>query len=336
MTTLTKSRPGTRAAKTPNVPETMRAAAIDRFGEPEVLTIHTLPTPVPDAQEVLIAIDTAGVGVWDAEMRAGWVPDGRPRFPLVLGTDGAGKIAAVGSRIRRFKAGDPVYSYSFYNPKGGFYAEYVAVAAEKVAHIPKPLDLKHAGAIPTTGLTALQGIDDALHLKAGETILIHGAAGGVGSLAVQFAKLRRARVLATATGEDGVEFVRRLGADTAVDGRREDIAAAAHQFEPGGLDAVLALAGGDALDRALEAVRSGGRLAYPNGVEPAPKKRRGIEIIPYNAVPGVREFEHLNRAVEQAKLKVPIAAEYRLAEAAKAHERLEAGHILGKIVLRIP
>src|SRR6266699_3213841 len=144
--------------------KTMRAAAIDRFGGPEELTIHVLPVPVVDRGEVLIALNAAGVGSWDAEMRAGWFPWGRPRFPLVLGTDGAGKIAAVGPRVRRLKVGDPVYSYSFANPKGGFYAEYVAVAAEKAAHIPRGLDLKQAGAIPTTGLTALQGIDDTLHV----------------------------------------------------------------------------------------------------------------------------------------------------------------------------
>jgi NADPH2:quinone reductase len=143
------------------IPKTMRAAAIDRFGGPEVLSIHTLPVPVPDAREVLIAVDTAGVGGWDADMREGWSPSGHTHFPLVLGTDGSGIVVAAGSRIRRLKVGDRVYAYSFDNPKGGFYAEYVAVLAERVAHIPERLDLKHAGAIPTTGLTALQGIDDA-------------------------------------------------------------------------------------------------------------------------------------------------------------------------------
>jgi NADPH:quinone reductase-like Zn-dependent oxidoreductase len=313
----------------------MRAAAIDRFGGPEVLTIHELPTPTVDDDEVLIAIHTAGVGPWDADMRAGWTPDGKPRFPLVLGTDGAGTVAMVGSRIRRFKIGDTVYSYSFYNPKGGFYAEYVSVAADKVAHVPDGLDLKHAGAVPTVGLTALQGIDDALHVKKGEYVAIHGASGGVGSLAVQFAKLRGAHVLGTATGEDGLAFVRRLGADTAVDGRRENLTEAARKFAPDGLDAILALAGGDPLERLLDALRSGGRLAYPNGVEPAPKKRPGIKVTPYDAIAGVREFERLNRAVEASALKVPIAATYPLDDAAKAHERLAEGHILGKIVLRV-
>jgi NADPH:quinone reductase len=130
-------------------------------------------------------------------------------------------------------------------------------------------------------------------------------------------------------------LARRLGADIAVDGRHEDIAAAARRFAPGGVDAVLALAGGDALQRCLEALRSGGRLAYPNGIEPEPKKRHGVEIISYDGTAGVREFERLDRAVEAAKLEIPIAAEYALADAAKAHERLAAGQVVGKIVLRI-
>src|SRR5260370_5119009 len=164
--------------------KTMRASAIDRFGGPEELTIHTLRVPAVEMGEVLIALEAAGVGSWDAEMRAGWFPWGRPRFLLVLGTDGAGKIAAVGPRVRRLKVGDPVYSYSFANPKGGFYAEYVAVAAEKAAHIPRELNIQQASAIATTGLTALQGIDDTLHLWKRETIIIHGGSGGVGTLAI--------------------------------------------------------------------------------------------------------------------------------------------------------
>jgi NADPH:quinone reductase-like Zn-dependent oxidoreductase len=312
----------------------MRAAAIDRFGGPKALSIHSLPVPVPDASEVLIAVDTAGVGGWDADIREGWWPEGRPRFPLVLGTDGSGIVAAVGSRVRRLKAGDRVYAYSWLNLKGGFYAEYVTVSAENVARIPRGLDLKRAGAIPVTGLTALQGIDDALQVKKGETVIVHGAAGGVGSLALQFAKLRKAHVVATATGKDGLALVRRLGADAAVNGRRDDIAAAARRLASGGADAVLALAGGKALTRCLDALKRGGRVAYPNGIEPPPRKRKGIRIISYDAQSGVAEFERLGRAVEAAKLQIVIAAAYRLADAAKAHERLARGHVLGKIVLR--
>jgi NADPH2:quinone reductase len=178
------------------VPTTMRAVAIDRFGGPDVLAVHALPVPILDSGEVLIAVHTAGVGGWDADIRAGWWPGGPKHFPLVLGTDGSGVVAAVGPHVRRFKRGEKVYSYAWNNPKGGFYAEYVAVRSEVVARIPVKLDLKHAGAIPTTGLTALQGIDEALQMKKGESVIVHGASGGVGTLAVQFAKLRGARVFA--------------------------------------------------------------------------------------------------------------------------------------------
>jgi NADPH:quinone reductase-like Zn-dependent oxidoreductase len=317
------------------VPKTMQVAAIDRFGEPTVLSIHTLPVPIPDADEVLIAVDTAGVGSWDADIRNGWFPSGKPHFPLVLGVDGAGIVAAVGSRVRRFEPGERVYAYAWNNPKGGFYAEYAAVSAKNTAHVPEHVDLKHAGAVPTTGLTALQGIDDVLHVRKGESVIIHGASGGVGSLALQFAKWRGARVFATARGNDGLAFVRRLGADLAVDGQHEDIAAAARGFASQGIDAMLALAGGDALDACLAAIRKGGRVAYPNGVEPEPKKPRGVELTSYDATAGVREFERLSHAIEAAKLKIEIAGEYSLADAAKAHQRVEAGHVLGKVVLRI-
>lgn len=317
------------------IPKTMRAVAIDRFGGPEVLTLHSLPVPVPEPDEVLIRLHTAGVGGWDAQMRGGWWPEGRPRFPAVLGSDGAGTIAAVGSRVRRLQVGAKVYAYSFNNAKGGFYAEYVVVAAANAAPVPDGMDMKRAGAIPTTGLTALQGVDDALKTKAGDSLIIHGASGGVGTLAVQFAKARGAGVLAIASGADGKALARRLGADKAVDGRDEDILAAAREFAPDGVDAVLAFAGGKELTQCLHALRASGKVAYPNGVEPTPRKRSGIDMIVYDAVPGVAELKRFGRAVVKAGLKVPIAATYKLEDAQKAHERLAAGHVLGKVVLRI-
>src|ERR1700719_2050630 len=153
-----KTRP---AVKQTTIPKTMNAIAIDRSGGPEVLTMHTLPVPVLSASELLIAVHTAEVGGWDAEIRDGWSVDGKkPRFPLVLGGGGSGTVAAVGSRVRRFQMGEQVYSYIWSSPKGGFYAEYVVVPAEDAAAVPSPLDLTHAGAVPIAGITALQGIDD--------------------------------------------------------------------------------------------------------------------------------------------------------------------------------
>ncbi len=317
------------------VPQSMQAAAIDRSGGPEVLTLHTLPVPKPAADEVLIAVHTAGVASWDVSIRQHPNAIKNSAFPLVLGTDGAGVIAALGSGVHDFKVGEQVYSYSWDNPQGGFYAEYVAVPAKLVGPVPKGLTLTEAGAIGTTALTAIQGIDDALHLRSGQTLIIHGAAGGVGTLALQFARLRGVRVLATASGEDGLALAKRLGAQAAVDGRSGDIAAAARAFAPGGVDAVLGLAGGDSLERCVDALRPGGRLAFPYGVRPEPRARPGLDTVRYNAIAGPAEFERLNQAIVAAKLEVPIAAEFPLAEAAKAQERLEGGHVLGKVVLRI-
>jgi NADPH2:quinone reductase len=324
------------AAATPAaLPQTMRAAAIDQAGGADALTLHTLPVPQPAAGEVLIAVHTAGVAIWDVAIRRR--PDNikNSNFPLVLGTDGAGTIAALGAGVHGFKVGEEVYAYSWDNPQGGFYAEYVAVPAEYVGRVPKGLTLTQAGAIGTTALTAIQGVDDALHVKAGETLIIHGAAGGVGTLAVQFAKLRGARVLATVSGEDEIALVKSLGADAVVDGRHGDVTAAARAFAPAGVDAVLAFAGGDALEHALDALKKGARVAYPSGVRPVPAARDGLTIVRYDAIAGPKEFERLNTAIEAMKFQVPIAAQFPLAEAAQAQERVEAGHVPGKIVLQV-
>ena len=316
----------------PRIPETMRAATIDRFGPPSVLKIRQLPVPRVGRRDVLIRIDTAGVGIWDAEIRGGWWPGGgRPTFPVVLGTDGSGRVVGVGASVRRFRVGDRVHAYEFTGSRGGFYADYAAVPERAVGRIPRGMSLRDAGAMTVTGLTALQGVD-ALRLRRGETVVIHGASGGVGTLALQFARLRGARVIATATGRDGLALVRRLGADAAVDGRRRDLAEEIRRLAPGGVDAVLAFAGRN-LPACLDALKErGGRLAYPNGVEPVPRKRRGVRTTSYDAKADARRFQALRRASEALRLRVPIGAAYRLADAAKAHRRVE-GHVLGKVVL---
>jgi NADPH:quinone reductase-like Zn-dependent oxidoreductase len=318
----------------PRIPKTMRAEAIDRFGPPSVLKTRELPVPRVGRRDVLIAIHTAGVGSWDAEIRAGWWPGGgRPKFPVVLGTDGSGRVAAVGASVRRFRVGDVVQAYEFTGSGGGFYAEYVAAAERSVGRAPRGMSLRDAGAMAVTGLTALQGVDGALRLRRGETVIVHGASGGVGTLAVQFAKLRGARVIATATGRDGIALARRLGADEALDGRARDLAARIRRVAPGGADAVLAFAGQN-LSACLDALKErGARLAYPNGVEPEPRKRRGVRVKTWDAKAGADRFLALKRASEAARLRVPIGATYRLRDAAKAHRRIEKGHVLGKVAL---
>lgn len=313
----------------------MKAAAIDRFGPPAVLTLHSRPTPEPGPREVLIAIDAAGIGTWDLKLRDGsWWPGGRPKFPLVLGTDGAGVVVAKGARVRRLSIGDRVWATST-SRKGGFYAEYAAVDARHVGHVPGRLDLLHAAAAAATGLTALRGIDDVLRVRPRETVLIFGASGALGTLAVQFAKLRRARVLAAVRGRRAAALARRLGADAVIDTRKRDALDRLRELAPDGIDNTLALAGGAALEQCLSIMRAGGQVAYPNGVEPEPRRRRGVRLHAFDAATGPREFARLERAVAEAHLRVPIAAVYPLPQAAKAHARLERGHVLGRIVLRV-
>jgi NADPH:quinone reductase-like Zn-dependent oxidoreductase len=329
------SRRATKPSKTGTVPATMRAAVIDRFGPPSRLKIRNVPVPDIGPTEVLIALHGAGVGIWDAKIRDGTWAEGTETFPLILGVDGAGYVVAKGGRVRRFEVGERVWAYQYENPKGGFYAEYVAVDAESVGSPPEHLRLLEAGAGACTGLTALQGIEDHLGVRRKETVLVFGATGAVGSLAVQFAKSRGARVIATASGAKATRFVLDLGADAAFDARKEHGVERLDSLAPDGLDAVLALAGGDALEQCLERVRSRGRIALPNGVEPEPRRRRGIQVMKYDGIAGPREWTRLLAAAKKAKLRVPIDKAYPLERAADAHERVEQGHVLGRVALRI-
>ena len=311
----------------------MRAAAIDRFGPPSAIRVHILPMPKPGPREILIELRAAGVGGWDEAVRDGsWKPEGRQKFSLVLGTDGAGVVVAKGKRVRRFALRDRVWAYASANPKGGFYAEFVAVDERAAGHVPRRLDLLQAGAGAVTGLTALQGIDDTLHVRRGETVLIFGASGAVGTLAVQFAKRHGARVLATASGRAAQATVRRLGAEAVIDARSNTAIEQLRELAPKGIDAVLALAGGDALERCLDFVRDGGRVAYPNGIDPEPERRPTFRPQGYDVEAGPREFARLARVAEETRLRVPIAATYPLARAADAHRRLKK-HIVGRLVL---
>jgi NADPH2:quinone reductase len=313
----------------------MKAAAVDRFGPPSALTLHKVPVPRPGPHEVLIAIDTAGIGSWDASIRDGsWRKPGRPRFPLVPGVDGAGIVVAKGARVQRVQLGDRVYAYEFGNRQGGFYAEFALADADHVSRVPKGLGLRDAGAVPTTGLTALQGID-ALGLRPGHTVLIFGASGAVGTMAVQFARQRGAHVIATASGAAPARLVRTLGAHRVIDARRTESTDRLRTLAPDGLDCVLALAGGAELERCLDFMRYKGRLVYPNGIEPIPMERRTFRVHTFDAIANPREFEKLSRHLGKGRIRVPIAARYPLGKAAQAHRRLAREHVLGRMVLQV-
>ena len=317
-------------------PNTMQAAAIDRFGGIETITLQTLPVPEVGPDEVLIRVESAGVGAWDPFEREGGFAKRfgtGEKFPYVLGTDGAGTVVQVGEQVNGFKEGDRVYAAVLANPKGGFYAEFAAVKADNVSHVPDKLTTEQAGVMLSDALTALQGLDDMLGLKPGETLLIFGAGGGIGHLAVQLAKRMGARVLALASGEDGVALARRLGADVVVNGRKDDVAAAARAFAPAGLDAALVTAGGETTDRALAALRAGGRVAYPHGVAPEPKVRPGVRVSNYDVSIDRGAIAKLNRLIEAGPFEVHVARTFPLDQAAAAHRAL-AEHYLGKLALR--
>ncbi|MGH8471806.1 MAG: quinone oxidoreductase family protein [Gammaproteobacteria bacterium] len=210
--------------------------------------------------------------------------------------------------------------------------EYAAVQAEDVSHIPGKLTTEQAGVMGSDALMALRGLDDILGLKQGEALMIFGASGGIGHLAVQVAKRMGVRVLAVASGNDGVALARRLGAVVVVEGHTGDVAAAAREFGPGGLDAALITVGGEAADRALEAIRDGGRVAHPNGVMPEPKAPPGVRLSSYDVVPGQEAIDKLNRLIEAGLFEVHIARTFPLVQAAEAHRALD-DHYLGKLAL---
>ena len=314
--------------------KTMRAIALDRFGGPETLKMQMLPVPAIAPDEILIRVEAAGVGVWDQFEREGGFTEmmGRePKFPYVLGTDGAGIVAAVGGQVNRFKEGDRVYAAVLANPKGGFYAEYTVVKEDNASLIPRELTMEQAAALPSDAVTALNGLD-ILGLKQGESLMVFGASGGIGHLAVQLAKRLGARVFAVASGDDGVALVKRLRTDAVVNGRGEGVLDVARDFAPDGIDAALVTAGGEATDRALSAIRVDGRVAYPNGVMPEPNPPHQMQIDNYDAEASRETFEKLNRLIEAGPFVVHIDRTFPLDQAAEAQKALGKHH-LGKIAL---
>ncbi len=317
--------------------QTMRAVALDKFGGPETLKVQNLPLPQVEADEVLVRVEAAGVGAWDPIEREGRFAElmpSKPNFPYVLGTDGAGTIEAVGKDVNRFKKGDRVYAAQLANPKGGFYAQYAVVKADNVSVIPRDLSIEQAAALPTDAFTALTGLEEIIGLKSGESVKVFGASGGIGHLATQLAKRLGARVFAVASGDDGVELAKKLGADYAVDGRSEHVLNAAREFAPGGIDAALVTAGGEDTNRTLSAIRQGGRVAYPNGVTPEPTVHDGVSIEAYDGGSGAEFIERLNELIESGPFEVHVDKTFPLEEADKAQAALNEHH-LGKIVLRV-
>jgi NADPH:quinone reductase-like Zn-dependent oxidoreductase len=324
----------------------MRAIAIDEFGGIDALKLHDVPDPKLGPDEVLVRVEVAGVGEWDPFEREGGYAKllgMEPHFPYVLGSEGAGAVAEAGERVTGFAPGDRVYAVGFLNPKGGFYAEYAAVKADLVFHIPEGLITEQAAVMGGAGLTALRGLSDVLKVQAEETVVIMGASGGVGHIAVQLAKRLGARVLAVASGSDGVALAKTLGADRAVDGRaegpdgdpaatRERLLRAVAEFAPDGVDAALFAAGGKAAEQICVALRPDGRAAYPNGVEFQPPDDK--RVTPYDGNPDHDILTRFNQLIDDGPFDVHLFRTFPLEHVAEAHRALDEHH-LGKIALRI-
>jgi len=244
-----------------------------------------MPVPELKPDQILIKVEAAGIGNWDIGDREGMVANMygfKPLFPWVLGSEGAGKVVAVGEKVRRFHEGDSVYGINWgTNPKAGFFAEYTALNEKWASPIPSRLTAKQAGALMIDGATALRGLSEILEMKPNEKLMIFGASGGIGHLAIQLAVRMGARVFAVASGEVGVELSKRLGAEIAVEGHGE-ITNSVREFAPDGFDAALVTVGGEVVDRALTNVRDGGRVAHPFGLRPAPDVRSTVRLHSYN------------------------------------------------------
>ncbi|GAB3057271.1 NADP-dependent oxidoreductase [Micromonospora schwarzwaldensis] len=318
-----------------NLPERMQAAAFDEFGGPEVITLRKLPIPEVADDELLIKVWSAGVGVWDAYERQGvLVPEGSS-LPIVPGSDGAGTVVVAGRAVTDLAAGDPVYVAATTRPKGGLYAEYAVVKAEYAARVPEGVPTEHAGAMPTDALTALAGLD-ALSLAAGAWLLIFGASGGQGHLAVQLAKRQGLHVVAVASGAEGVTLVTRLGADVSLDGHGDltDVLGRIREAAPNGVDAILAMAGGETLDRLTEALVDGGVVAYAHGVRPEPRERPGVVVRAYDGESNPRQLRRLNDLIEAGPFVVHVAETFPLGKVREAHQRLETSYA-GKLLLTV-
>jgi NADPH2:quinone reductase len=315
----------------------MKAIAIHRFGGRDTLELTDLPIPDCGTGELRIRIKAAGVNPVDWKIREGLLKDRIPcQFPLVPGWDAAGVVDALGADVTRFKVGDEVFAYCR-KPviQHGTYAEFVVVPESFVALKPRTLTFTESAAIPLAGLTAYQSLFDAVKLTRGETVMVHAAAGGVGSYAVQLARDAGARVIGTA-GAANYAFVMSLGAEEVIDYTQSDFRKTVRAAFPGGLDVVYDCVGGDLIEQSAEVLKPGGRLV--SILDPARIQAlvdRGIHAHYVFVTPNGTQLAKLAKLADEKKLLVHLAATFPLADAARAHELSESRHVRGKIVLTV-
>lgn len=308
---------------------TIKAMRIHEYGQLEVLRYEDIPRPVPDPGEVLVRVHAASVNPVDYKIRSGFARGmfATSPFPTALGGDIAGVVEETGSGVTAFKAGDAVFGMIGLI---GAYTEYVAVKAESLALKPQTLDFVQAASVPLVGLTAWQALFDTAQLQAGQRVLIHAAAGGVGSIAVQLARWRGAQVTGTAS-PGNADYVRSLGAEAVIDYRGTPI-----ESMPGSFDVVLDAAGGDTAVRSLNLLKPGGIVVVvagrPSPREPDDQGRRLVGII---VQPNGGKLAQIAAAIDAGAVRTEIAAVFPLAQAGDAHTLIEQGHTRGKIVLSV-
>jgi len=303
----------------------MKAAYFMQHGGPEVLVVGDLPDPEAGPGEVLVDVHAASVNGADWKVRAG--RSGTVgRFPYVPGRDFSGVVAACGAGVRDFRPGDPVFGVCDVGQEGA-YAERIAIKASIIAKKPASLGHAECAALALAGLTALVAVEDTLALKAGETVLVQGGAGGVAGLAIQIAKHLGATVISTARGAN-LAYVKSLGADRVIDYEKEDFTTLGPVC-----DAVFDTVGGEVATRSFAVVKSGGRAAFiASGASAPASPRADVRALRPNVRRDRPHLERLLALVAAGALRVPEIVRYKLADAAAAHAVSEGRHLRGKLV----
>ena len=306
---------------------TMKAIVVEQYGGPEVLKLKDTARPQPKDDEVLIRVMAAGVNPVDAYIRAGKFGEGK--LPYIPGMDVAGVVEATGANAKKFKAGDAVYAYLSFQEQGG-YAEFCVARENELALKPKNVSYEQAAAVPLAATTAWQALIDTAQLKPGQTVLIHGGSGGVGHFAVQIAKARGAKVIATASTANQ-DLLKQLGVDQAIDYEKtkfEDVVK--------DVDVVLEATRSDSMARSYGVVKKGGFVVSVTGrPDPAELEKHGLRGDSLMAHPDSKVLDELTKLIE-AKMLTPIVSQtFPLADASKAHQQIETRHTRGKIVLKV-
>jgi NADPH:quinone reductase-like Zn-dependent oxidoreductase len=318
---------------------TMHAIRVHTFGGPQVLSYDQIPLPIVAPGEVLIRVHAAGLNPPDWYARTGFAnlpPAMRPglRLPFTPGSDVSGVVVETGPGVTRWRVGDPVFGlvrFPQLNHGGRGYAEYTTAPASHLARKPATISHVQAAAVPMSGLTAYQFLFDHIKLEPGTTVMINGAAGGVGHFLVQLAKLRRAHIIAVASGRHQ-NFLRDMGADEFVDYTLTDIGRTLRN-----VDHLVDAVGGPHGYRLLPVVRSGGTISpvFFGEYHRAEALERGITFPSGQVHSDGRQMDRLAELITEKRLRIGIDSIYSLADAGKAHRRAEQGHIQGKIVLSV-